>query len=188
MIGIAILGEKTLLALRITDIKQIMRLLLDKNETAFDSFLLSEASFTTNAQMTIDGHFHPEFYQASELEDLKREALEENRIFSEKMIRWAQVKSQCFDFIKGTHTPLGFKISLYLADENIEKFLARTDTQLGRNDVAGLSMTLQYDGSELRCTSGTSLNLFTMDKSINVAWDNMVKKFFDRWEIGFEEL
>lgn len=177
-----------MLALRITDIKQIMRLLLDKNETAFDSFLLSEASFTTNAQMTIDGHFHPEFYSASELEELKEEALKDNRIFSGKMIRFAQVKSQCFDFIKGTRTPLGFKITLYLADENVEKFLAQTDTQLGKNDVDGLSMTLQYDGSELRCVSGTSLNLFTLDHSIDIAWDNMVKKFFNRFQIGYEEL
>ncbi len=181
-------GEKIVLALRITDIKQAMKLLLDKNETAFDQFLLANASFTTSAQMTIDGHFRPEFYSAAELEELKSEAQRENRIFSLQMIRWQQVKSQCFDFIKGTRTPLNFQISLYLADENVEKFLAGTDTTLTGKDVAGLSVTLQYDGTQLRCISGTSLRIFTTDRSIDHAWDSMVKKFFDKWAVAYEEL
>ncbi|MBO4901928.1 MAG: hypothetical protein J5518_03980 [Lachnospiraceae bacterium] len=177
-----------MLALRITNIKEAMRLLLDKNETAFDSFLLAEASFTTYAQMTIDGHFHPEFYSAAELDDMKREAEEAGRVFSTQMIRWAQAKSQCFEFIKGTHTPLRFLITLYLAEENIVRFLAGVDTTLKAGDIAGLSLNLKYDGSNLVCTCAASLNIFSTDRSVEHAWDAMVRKFFDKYNISYEEM
>ncbi len=176
-----------MLALRITNIKETMRLLLDKNETAFDPFLLQQATFTTYAQMTIDGHFHQDFYSASELEDLKKEAELQNRFFSTQMIRWAQVKSQCFDFIKGSRTPLHFMISLYLAEENVVRFLSGIDTTIQPGDIAGLSLNLKYDGTNLMCTCATSLNIFTTDRSVDQAWDTMVRKFLDRWNISYEE-
>lgn len=48
-----------MLALRFTQTKNFMeRLLLSP---AFDRFLLSEASITTAATVSIDGHFHPDF-------------------------------------------------------------------------------------------------------------------------------
>ncbi len=165
-----------------------MQLMLGKNETAFDDFLLAQATFTTSAQLAIDGHFHPAFYSEAELSDLKSEAEAAGKVFSMKMIRWGQVKSQCFDFIKGTRSPLSFMISLYLAEENIEKFLTETDTTLRIGDIAGLSLNLKFDGSQLQCTSATSLNTFTTDRTVDRAWDQAVTKFFDRWEIPFEEL
>ena len=165
-----------------------MHLMLDKNETAFDSFLLAMATFTTSAEMTIDGHFHPEFYSEEELAKLREDAAAAGRIFSLQMIRWSQVKSQCFDFIKGTRSPLSFLISLYLAEENVAKFLAGVDTTIPAEQIAGLSLNLKFDGTQLQCTSATSLNTFTMDRSVDQAWDRMVKKFFDKWEISYEEL
>ncbi len=177
-----------MIALKITNIGQMMHLMLDKNETAFDPFLLAMATFTTSAEMTIDGHFHPAFYSAEELSDLQREAEEAGRVFSMKMIRWSQVKSQCFDFIKGTRSPLSFLISLYLADENVEKFLKNVDTSLSIEQIAGLSLNLKYDGTNLQCTGATSLNTFTTDRSVDRAWDEMVKKFFDQLGITYEEL
>ena len=177
-----------MLALQITNIKQIMQLLLDKNESAFDAFLVASASFTTYTEMTIDGHFHPEFYSAAELEELQREAALHNRIFSMQMIRWAQIKQQCFDFIKGTHAPLHFAISLYLAEENVEKFMSGLDTTLQAGDIAGLALDLKYDGTNLLCTCSAGLKIFSMDRTVEHAWDAMVRKFFDKWNIAYEEL
>ena len=177
-----------MLALQITNIKQIMQLLLDKNESAFDAFLVASASFTTFSEMTIDGHFHPEFYSDTELEEFKSEAQLHNRVFSMQMIRWAQIKQQCFDFIKGTHAPLRFAISLYLADENVEKFLSGVDTTLTAADIAGLALDLKYDGTHLLCTCSASLKIFTTDRTVEHAWDAMVRKFLDKCAIPYEEL
>ncbi len=177
-----------MLALRITNIKQIMHLMLDKNETAFDSFLLSSAEFSTFATLTIDGHLHPDFYTEEELENLQSEAALQNRVFSRQMIRWSQAKSQCFDFIKGSKVPLRFLIVLYLAEENVARFLAGTDTTLTACDISGLSLNIKYDGTNLIATCAASLNIFTPDRTVDQAWDSMIQKFFDKHGIPYEIL
>ena len=50
-------------------------------------------------------------------------------------------------------------------------------------DVFGLYLNLQYDGSHVTCTTGTSLRTFTMDKSLDRVWDEMVTKFFRQQQI-----
>ena len=56
-----------MLALRFTQTKNFMeRLLLSP---AFVRFLLSEASITTAATVSIDGHFHPDFYPEADEEE-----------------------------------------------------------------------------------------------------------------------
>ncbi len=177
-----------MIALRITNVKQLMNLMLSENGTAFDSFLLASAEIKTACTYSIDGHFCKEFYSEEELSQMRLDAEAEGRIFSESMIRWNQVKAQCFASMKGKRTPVGFQFVFYLPDENVEKFLLGVDTVLTRNDIGGLSMNLRYDGTHLTCTCATSLKIFTVDKSIDHAWDTMVKRFFDKWEITYEEL
>jgi hypothetical protein len=53
-------------------------------------------------------------------------------------------------------------------------------------DVRGLYINLKYDGKNLHCVTGTAMNLFTMDRSLEQAWDMMVQKFFTQKEIAFE--
>ena len=55
-------------------------------------------------------------------------------------------------------------------------------------DVRGLYINLKYDGQKLQCITGTAMNLFTMDKSLEQAWDVMVQRFFTQKEIKYEVL
>lgn len=176
-----------MISLHITNVRRLMKLLLSDNENAFDSFLLSKAEIVTSCTFTIDGHFRPEFYTTEEIETLKAEAEDEGRVFSEHLIRYNTVKSQCFQFIKGSRTPVSFKFELYLADENIEKFIKNMNSDFTISDVAGLSVNLIYDGTKLICTTGTNIKIFTLDRSLDKAWDDCVRKFFDKWEISYED-
>ncbi|HOO28639.1 MAG TPA: DUF5721 family protein, partial [Lachnospiraceae bacterium] len=103
------------------------------------------------------------------------------------MSRWESIKPYCFQLIKGKKTPLSFRFVFYLAPENTERFLKNTATELTLNDINGLSLNIRYNGHTLSCTTATSLNLFTLDKSIEYAWDAMIKKFLTKNEINFEE-
>ncbi len=89
-----------MLALRFTQTKNFMeRLLLSPT---FDRFLLSEASITTAATVSIDGHFHPDFYpEADEEENAPVRA-------DRGLIYWEQLRPTCFQLIRGKHTPLSF--------------------------------------------------------------------------------
>ena len=77
---------------------------------------------------------------------------------------------------------------MVLYPENVEKLLAQSGLSLTREDIFGLYLNCQFDGEHLLCTTGTSLKIFTLDKSLDHLWDDMVRRFFKQQEIVFEEV
>ncbi len=172
--------------IEIKDIKQLMNKLLI--EEAFDKFLLSKANIVSSNTFIIDGHINKSFFTNEELENMRYESEQQGRIFSETMTRFEILKPTCLALIKGKKTPVSFKFSFYLADENIEKFLKNSNLSLTRNDIAGLTLNLKYAEQKLTLTTSTSLKIFTPDKSIDKHWDLMVKRFLESNNIAYEEL
>ncbi|MDO5574801.1 MAG: DUF5721 family protein [bacterium] len=174
-----------MVALRIMDVKGFMAKLLMESGTVFDTFLLSEAVITTYNTFTIDGHIHSEFYASDDDIEGNHDGISDGEVMS----TWKAMKPICFDLIKGKRTPLNFKFVFCLSPENVEKFL----TQAGLSEafrsenINGLVLNIKYDGSALTCISATSLNLFTLDKSLEHAWDDMIRRFFSQNAIAFEE-
>ena len=162
-----------MIALALTDVKECMGKLL-LSET-FDPFYFIEGEIVTFSTFTIDGYLKKDFYDA------------ENAPEREYAL-WKDVREFCFSIIKGKRTPLSFKFVLGLSDSNIEKLLLQQDLDFKPQDVRGLYINLKYDGQNLQCVTGTAMNLFTMDKSLEQAWDKMIQKFFTQKEIKYEVL
>jgi hypothetical protein len=171
-------GKITMIALNILDIKNFMSKLLGGN--AFDNFWLAEASITTYVTFTIDGNLHKEFFDSSLAESL---GLEER-----DYTLWKEVKPFCFSVMRGKHTPLHFKIIFRLSPENTRKLLESRSLPYRLEDINGLFLNFQYDGRQLNCTTGTAVKIFTMDKSLDYAWDEMLKDFFKREGITVQSL
>lgn len=165
-----------MIALQIQNIKQFMnRLLLS---TAFDSFLLLEGAVTTYCTFSMNGKLHRDFFTEEELE--------EQNMKDQEYSRWHDVKPIFLDLIKGKKTPLGFKFIFRLSPENTAKLLASSGiTSIRPENVSGLLLNVRYDGTGLSCVTATSLNFFTMDKSLERAWDEMLKRFLKQQEISF---
>lgn len=166
-----------MIVFNILDQKDFMNKLLLSD--VFDAFWLNEASITTYNTFSIDGSLHRDFFEAPLLE-----ALDKNR---RTHSLWHEVKPFCLSIIKGKHTPLYFKIVFQLSRENTEKALFDSGVDLKADDISGLYMNLQYNGQDLSCTTGTALKIFTMDKSFDIVWDNMVLAFFKQHGIAFEQ-
>ncbi len=156
-----------MIALQIQDVKVFMGKLLLQH--SFDAFLVVEGSITTYNTFHIDGRLHPDYYTAQEQDALKTS----RRSFS----LWQELRPFCLELIKGKRTPLNFRFTFRLSRENTEKLLSQTGSSFSLEQVNGLILNLRYDESGLMCTTGLSLNLFTMDKSLEHAWDQMVQKF-----------
>lgn len=165
-----------MIALQFADIKTFMHKLL-LTET-FDRFLFLEASITTFNTFHIDGTLQKSYYTQEEQELLGERTLS----------LWAEIRPFCLTLIKGKKTPLSFRITFQLSFSNTQKLLAQTGLGLTADQVRGLLLNLRYDGHLLTCTTGTSLSVFTPDKKLDHAWDDMVQKYFRQQEIPFELL
>ena len=160
-----------MIALSLTEVKECMSKLL-LSET-FDSFLFIEGEIMTFSTFTMDGY-------------LKKDFFEEGTAPDREYALWKEMREYCFSLIKGKRTPLGFKFVLGLSASNIQKLIGQQGLDFELEDVRGLYINLKYDGKNLQCVTGTAMNLFTMDKSLEQAWDTMVQKFFTQKEITFE--
>ena len=91
-------------------------------------------------------------------------------------------------FIKGKRTPLAFQFVFSLAPKNIETLLLQNDLSVQADAVQGLYLNIRYNGETLTCITGTSFKTFTMDKTLEHAWDEMTENFFKKKGIDFELL
>lgn len=140
----------------------------------FDSFALIEGEITTYNTFRIDGYIHKNFYEDAPLKDYSS---------------WGDLREFCFHIIRGKRTPLNFRFVLSLPKEEFEAFLIDQEIpSLSHSDIQGLYLNFKYDGTNLQCITGTSLNIFTMDKTLENVWDNYARKFFLNKEIDFESL
>ena len=99
---------------------------------------------------------------------------------------WKELREFCLSLIKGKRTPLGFHFVLSMSAPNIARLLEQEHLSFAPADVQGLYLNFKYDGTKLSCTTGTSMNLFTLDKSLEQAWDKMAQRIFAKYEIPFE--
>lgn len=161
-----------MISIPVSDIKLFMNQLFLSEY--FDSFLLSEAFFVTFSTFHIDGTFHPSYYSSEELEA--------SGMAQTKYAYWKQMRPFCLSLIKGTHTPLEFRIVFRLSPSNIERLLTDQGiTAFSVQDIDGLFLNLHYSEGSLRCTTGTSLTIFSLDKSLEHVWDDKVQKFLSRF-------
>lgn len=140
----------------------------------FDSFSLIEGEITTYNTFRVDGFIHKKFYEDAPAKEYSS---------------WGDLREFCFQIIRGKRTPLNFRFILSLPKEDFSAFLANHEiSSLCPSDIQGLYLNLKYDGTNLQCITGTSLNIFTMDKTLENIWDNYAKDFFLKQEIDFEYL
>ncbi|WP_347561816.1 DUF5721 family protein [Clostridium sp. E02] len=169
------MGRMTMIALKIEDIKSFtLKLFVGE---VFDSFLLKEASITTFNTFFIDGSICRGFYS--------REELEENPVGERST--WSMVKNFCFSLIKGKKLPGSFKIILQMPKEGVTKFLETRQISLSPEQVKGLLINIRYENERLMCVTGTSVSIFTLDKTLDEEWDQAFQGFLKNNQIPFQK-
>ena len=84
--------------------------------------------------------------------------------------------------------PLWMKIVLMLPNQSVESMLEKTNIGLKASDVNGLFINIIFDNGELICTTGSSVKVFTLDKSLDNLWDEMAVEFLKSKNIALEEV
>ena len=144
----------------------------------FDRFLVREVNITTFNSFMIDGRVRHGYYSDEELEA--------NQI--EEFSAWKTLKPFCFSWIKGKRLPESFRIVFLLSPAGKEAFVEKHVPGMSPDAVGGLYLNVSYENNELTIVTGTSLNLFTMDKTLEREWDESVKQFLKRHDVAYSEM
>lgn len=132
----------------------------------YDSFYLYEARVKTKLDYYVNGRLNREYFDTEEQADLP------------EYVEWKDIKQIVYSYIKGKRLPIGFKILLMFNRENILRLLEMNNLPVKTEDVSALFMNVVYEHEALSVTTGTSLKIFTMDKTLEHVWDDTVKKYY----------
>ena len=132
----------------------------------YDSFYLYEARVKTKLDYYVNGRLNREYFDTEEQADLP------------EYVEWKDIKQIVYSYIKGKRLPIGFKIILMFNRENISRLLEMNNLPVKTEDVSALFMKVVYEHEALSVTTGTSLKIFTMDKTLEHVWDDTVKKYY----------
>ena len=163
-----------MISLTIKDTKTFMSHLLIKD--TFDNMLLSEAAIVTGNTYNINGSINRSFFSDDELASLA----------SPSNSQWSKIKPVCFGLIKGNKVPTSLKIIFLLSEGDTSQLAGQTD--INPEDINGLFINIRYSDSGLTLVTGTSVRTFTLDKSLEHAFDSYVKVFLETSGINYEEI
>ena len=166
-----------MIALKINNKKDFMSKLLVSE--LFDDFLVEEASIDTFVTFSIDGRIHGDFY--------KNDAdYSEDKITSD-LTFWSELRQICFDLIKGKRTPLGFKF-VFHAGSNVKNNILSETASGFTEDQVSLGLTIKFHNGDVVLTTGTAYSFFSLDKTIEKAWDEFIPSFLEKSGISCEIL
>lgn len=148
----------------VEELKSFMAVLL--RGELFDSWEVTEAKVETFFELSVNGRLKKEFFEESE---------ELNRDFA----KWGEIKELFFQAIKGKRLPGMLRIVL-AADrtwtERILKECGKEKEEAG----ATLYLNIRYSAGGCQVISGVSHTGFTMDKTLDNAWDATLQEFFKK--------
>ncbi len=162
-----------MISLSITEVKSFMAKLL--TNTTFDEYLLKELDLQSFTGFKITGQLNEAFFSKEELEERR----------DKTCVLWSEVRQVVYAMIKGSKTPLTFKIIFQLPTDQCEVLIHRLGGKLSIENVGGLFFNIIFDKGELRIITGTAIKVFTLDKTLEQEWDEQVKLILKEQGIGF---
>lgn len=162
-----------MISLKILEMNRFMGKFL-KGEN-FDGFLLKEGFLRTGMEYRFQGRLFPEYFDA-----------EEQERHTEEYTYWGEVKPFVFELVKGKRTPLAFSFTLLLSKNDTTQLLARRQVNVGE-DAPSLFLQIRFDHGVGHMVTGTARNTFTLDKSLDEAWDAEVRQLMKAMELAVEE-
>lgn len=164
-----------------------MSMLLLKD--AFDAFFLEEAEVLTYAKLQINGRRNKNWYAGETDNDITYDNITRDGEGSfTELVRWKETRHVFFEYIKGKKTPDLFKVSLKADSSMAEIFLKDSGFyEKYLQEKPELHMQLRYENGLLCVVTGIYNNNFTLDKSVENAWDEAVVRWFRQNKVAMEE-
>ncbi|XME01219.1 DUF5721 family protein [Lachnospiraceae bacterium C1.1] len=137
----------------------------------FDELNLINASIKTFCTYNIDGKFERNFFKNDENSEVNND-----RIYC----KWSELKRTATNLIKGHNTPLFMKF-IFSSDLSI------IGEDLNDDTVESLTLTVKFYENGLTLTSAVNRKNFSLDKSIDAAWDKKTEELLIAASLNFDE-
>lgn len=164
-----------MLSTTIKDLKGFMNKLLLSD--TFDNMCLAEAYICTGCSFTIDGKLNTQFYSEEELATMP----------SSRYSSWKTVRPFIFSVIKGKKVPELLKITFVLPEAAVTKLILEHELDFDPDCVNGLFLNVRYQDGSVTMTTASSLSTFTLDRSLDEAFEKYILGFLSRADISYEE-
>ncbi len=148
----------------VEELKSFMAILL--RGELFDSWEVTEAKVETFFELSVNGRLKKDFFE---------EPGELNRDFA----KWGEIKELFFQAIKGKRLPGMLRIVLAADREWTERILRECGKEKEEAGAA-LYLNIRYSAGGCQVISGVSHVGFTMDKTLDSAWDTALQEFFKK--------
>lgn len=165
-----------MIAVKVLDVREFMSKLLIQG--VFDSFLLSEAELLCGCAYEIHGRRNKDWYSKEELSSLS----------SPEYMSFSEQRLFLYQLIKGKKTPQSMKLTLLLSAQNAVQLLERIGRGEESGTLEGLFLNIRYEKGEVKLITGSSFNVFTLDKTIEREWDESLRIFLRHHKIAVEEI
>lgn len=161
-----------MLAVKITDTRDFMKKLLSME--TFDTFEVSELSLTTYTTFRVDGDWHGDFFS--------------DKPENVSSLSWRLLRPAIFQLIKGKDQPSDIHIVFRLSRLNLGNLIRAQGIPVDPDSVGGLFLNIMFSPASLTITTGTSMKVFSMDRTLEHAWDDRMLRFFRHEGIALERL
>ena len=148
----------------VEDLKSFMALLL--RGELFDAWEVTEAKVETFFELSVNGRLKKDFFK--EPDTVQRE-----------FAKWGEVKEIFFQAVKGKRLPGMLRIVL-AADRERTKQILKECGKEQEEAGASLYLNIRYSASGCQVISGVSHAGFTMDKTLDLAWDAALQEYFKK--------
>lgn len=165
-----------MITLQADETKQFMRCLIKTD--AFDNFLVYSLSIDTLYNLSIDGAINQGYLSTEQKESFG----------DQQYIEYTRIKALLTDTLKQGHTPTAMKITFTLNKKSTEDIQHRILEDATVLPIQGFLVNIVFDGSVVKVTTGTNYATFTLDKSIEQSFDQMMKQFFIKNELLMHEI
>lgn len=148
----------------VEELKSFMALLLRGD--LFDTWEVTEAKVETFFELSVNGRLKKDFFD--EPETVQRD-----------FAKWGEVKELFFQAIKGKRLPGMLRIVLAADKERTIQVLRECGKEQ-EEAGASLYLNIRYSAGGCQVISGVSHVGFTLDKTLDEAWDTALQVFFKK--------
>lgn len=164
-----------MISLTIKDIKQFMNKLLISD--TFDGFCVSEADIATGCTYSVNGRINSSFFTSEEISSMP----------SSVYITWKAIRPFAFSIIKGSRVPEFLKITFAMPDNIVSEIIENNSLNYDPETINGLFLNIKYSNDTVTMTTASSLSIFTLDHSLDEAFEKYIISFLIESDISYEE-